>query len=290
MIVAAGLLVLGGLGLFVAGVFTDVTALYWACVAACVVAAVLLYLARRQLRAQGTTAPATSGTAPVSTAPATSGAAPVSTAPATSEAAPVTTAPATAGAAPAGVRSGRHADRGDAPTDPPAAAAARGDAAVPEPAGATDADGPALPADPGGTGEPDGVPAERPAAEAPTATTPAAGATAVSVPAGIAGTTTGRTGTTAGTTTGTTAGTTAEPPVEEVEVTDLLLVVDLRDEVLVVDEHPRYHVPGCRHLAGQETIPLPVDEAKTDGFTPCGSCRPDATLADRVRARRHSGG
>ncbi|SDE96851.1 hypothetical protein SAMN05660485_02314 [Blastococcus fimeti] len=69
-------------------------------------------------------------------------------------------------------------------------------------------------------------------------------------------------------------------------MTDLLLVVDLRDEVLVVDEHPRYHVAGCRHLAGRETIPLPVDEAKSDGFTPCGTCRPDATLADRVRAKR----
>ncbi len=77
-----------------------------------------------------------------------------------------------------------------------------------------------------------------------------------------------------------------EPPVEEVEVTDLLLVVDLKDDVLVVDEHPRYHVEGCRHLAGQETIPIPMDEARTDGFTPCGTCRPDATLADRVRGRK----
>jgi hypothetical protein len=77
-----------------------------------------------------------------------------------------------------------------------------------------------------------------------------------------------------------------EPPVEEVEVTDLLLVVDLRDEVLVVDEHPRYHVGGCRWLAGRETIPLPMDEARTDGFTPCGWCEPDRTLAERERGRR----
>ena len=42
MILAAGLLVLVGLGLFVAGVVTGATALYWACVAVCVVAAVLL--------------------------------------------------------------------------------------------------------------------------------------------------------------------------------------------------------------------------------------------------------
>ena len=82
---------------------------------------------------------------------------------------------------------------------------------------------------------------------------------------------------------------TGEPPVEDVEVTDLLLVMDLTDEVLVVDEHPRYHVPGCRHLAGHPAIPLPLDEARTDGFTPCGLCAPDRTLAQRVRARRAAG-
>ena len=81
-------------------------------------------------------------------------------------------------------------------------------------------------------------------------------------------------------------GTDGEPPVEEVEVTDLLLVLDLTDEVLVVDEHPRYHLAGCPHLAGAETIPLPMDEARTDGFTPCGTCAPDRHLAERERARR----
>jgi len=77
-----------------------------------------------------------------------------------------------------------------------------------------------------------------------------------------------------------------EPPLEEVEVTDLLLIVDLKEEVLVVDEHPRYHLPGCRTLAGREAIPLPLDEARTDGFTPCGICAPDRTLAERERARK----
>jgi hypothetical protein len=72
-------------------------------------------------------------------------------------------------------------------------------------------------------------------------------------------------------------------------VTDLLLVVDLRDEVLVVDEHPRYHVDGCPWLAGRTTIPLPVDEARTDGFTPCGQCAPDRHLAQLERARRAEG-
>jgi hypothetical protein len=78
----------------------------------------------------------------------------------------------------------------------------------------------------------------------------------------------------------------ADPPEEDVEVTDLLLVVDLADEVLVVDEHPRYHLAGCPWLGGRETIPLPLREARTDGFTPCARCAPDAHLADVQRARR----
>jgi enoyl-CoA hydratase/carnithine racemase len=48
VILAAGLLVLLGLGLFVGGVLTGATALYWGCVAACVVAAGLLLVARRR--------------------------------------------------------------------------------------------------------------------------------------------------------------------------------------------------------------------------------------------------
>ena len=71
-----------------------------------------------------------------------------------------------------------------------------------------------------------------------------------------------------------------------IEVTDLLLVVDLEDEVLVVDEHPRYHLAGCVHLEGRTTIPLPHDEARADGFTPCAVCEPDHTLAEQVRERR----
>jgi hypothetical protein len=77
-----------------------------------------------------------------------------------------------------------------------------------------------------------------------------------------------------------------DPPVEEVEVTDLLLVVDLTDEVLVLDEHPRYHLAGCVHLRGRTPIPLPLDEARRDGFTPCAVCAPDRHLAEQVRARK----
>jgi hypothetical protein len=87
------------------------------------------------------------------------------------------------------------------------------------------------------------------------------------------------------------AGVTAsgDPPAEEVEVTDLLLVVDMHDDVFVVDEHPRYHLADCAWLAGREAIPLPVDEARTDGFTPCGFCSPDRYLAQVARARKAAG-
>ena len=185
MILAAGLLVLLGLGLFVAGILTGVTALYWGCVVACVVAAVLLVLARRKLGATSPTTPADAGSPERPAQP---------PAPATTEAAPVATPPAGAAAVPV----------------------ATGPAAAPEEL--------------------------------------------------------------------------ADPPVEEVEVTDLLLVVDLEDEVLVIDEHPRYHLAGCVHVAGRTTIPLPLDEARTDGFTPCALCAPDRHLADRERARKAARG
>jgi hypothetical protein len=81
-----------------------------------------------------------------------------------------------------------------------------------------------------------------------------------------------------------------DPDVEDVEVTDLLLVVDLKDEVFVLDEHPRYHLAGCLHLRGRTPIPLPHDEARADGFTPCAVCEPDHTLADQVRARKATKG
>ena len=186
MITGGALLVLLGLGLFVAGILTGMTALYWACVAACVVAAVLLVLTRRQM--------GTAARAEVVADPAT----------------PVI--PASAGGGPA--RAG----------DEPGSAEA---AVVP------------------------------------------AGATAASVAAEPQQL--------------------ADPPVEDVEVTDLLLVVDLRDEVLVIDEHPRYHLAGCMYLRGRTTIPLPLDEARTDGFTPCAVCAPDRTLAQRARERRAGG-
>src|SRR3954447_12720494 len=49
----AALLVLLGLGCFVAGILTGTTWLYWACVASCAVAAVLLVATRRQIATEG---------------------------------------------------------------------------------------------------------------------------------------------------------------------------------------------------------------------------------------------
>lgn len=184
---AAGLLVLLGLGLFVGGVLTGTTAFYWGCVGACAVAAVLLFLARRRAPAPSEEAGAAKAETEV-----------------------------TSGKAPASTR---------AAADEPVEATARRRPEEPAPEHV---------AERGATPEPEQ----------------------------------------------------GEPGIEEVEVTDLLLVVDLTDDVLVVDEHPRYHLEGCRHLAGREAIPIPLDEARADGFTPCAACAPDRHLAERARNRR----
>ena len=197
MILAAGLLILAGLGLFVAGILTGGTVLYWGCVAACVVAGVLLIAAWRRM-------PAKRG----------------------------------AGSPPAATRTSERKTTTSAP-----------EATKPE------------------STEPESTEPE--ANEPATANPPAVEQTAPPPAAHSAA-----------------SADLPDPGVEEVEVTDLLVIVDLTDEVLVVDEHPRYHVADCAWLAGRETIPLPLDEARTDGFTPCAVCSPDRTLAERARARR----
>lgn len=78
-----------------------------------------------------------------------------------------------------------------------------------------------------------------------------------------------------------------EPGEEQTDAADLLVVADLRFEVRVVDEHPRYHLATCGYLHDKPTIPLPVAEARQLGFTPCVRCGPDATLAARHRATRY---
>jgi hypothetical protein len=48
--------------------------------------------------------------------------------------------------------------------------------------------------------------------------------------------------------------------------------------VLVVPGRPRYHLEGCRYLTGKSAEEIDVLDAREDGFTPCGVCKPDAAL------------
>lgn len=202
MILGAGLLLLLGLGLLVAGVLTGVTALYWGCVAVCLVAAALLVVVRRQMADERATADRVMAD---------------------------------------GTSTAREDERGE-----PRATSRRLPDRQRSHAWIPTASQP-----------PDRAP------EPQTAVLPVADAGRSPAPE--------------------TAG---DPPLEEVEVTDLLVVMDLRDEVLVVDEHPRYHLSGCAHLTGRETFPMPMDEARSDGFTPCGTCAPDRHLAQQARERK----
>jgi hypothetical protein len=216
VILAAALLVLAALGLFLGGLATGAVAFYWACVALSAFAAVLLLVAHQGM---SRAAPARG-------------------------ASPGTPAAGADGAPPSAPRHLVREERDD---------------------GLGRGDGVATP----DLGEPVGTVAGPLAADLPDERTggPAGQPAATPDPADDG----------------------EEPPVEEVEVTDLLLVVDLRDEVLVVDEHPRYHVAGCSWLTGRAAVPLPLDEARTDGFTPCGRCTPDRRIAELERARRAGG-
>ena len=54
--------------------------------------------------------------------------------------------------------------------------------------------------------------------------------------------------------------------------------------VLVVPGRPRYHVGGCRYLTGKDPDEVDVQTARTDGYTACGVCKPDAALAEAAEA------
>jgi hypothetical protein len=77
-----------------------------------------------------------------------------------------------------------------------------------------------------------------------------------------------------------------EPAEENTDASDTLVVSELDDEVVVIDERPRYHLSFCGWLGERPTMGLPVSEARELGFTPCGRCSPDATLAARYRSER----
>ncbi len=74
-----------------------------------------------------------------------------------------------------------------------------------------------------------------------------------------------------------------DPAEEDTDAADALAVSELDTTVVVLDEHPRYHLEECPWLGDGETIPLPVREARDLGFTPCSTCTPDAVLAARNR-------
>jgi hypothetical protein len=74
-----------------------------------------------------------------------------------------------------------------------------------------------------------------------------------------------------------------DPGEERTDEADLLVVSELDDEVVVVDEYPRYHLTKCVWLAGRDLIPIGVSEARQLGFTPCVRCGPDAVLATKHR-------
>jgi hypothetical protein len=78
----------------------------------------------------------------------------------------------------------------------------------------------------------------------------------------------------------------SQPAEEDTDAADLLVVYELTDEVLVVDENPRYHLARCRLPDHKRAERLPVREARELGFTPCGRCRPDTALARKHRTSR----
>jgi hypothetical protein len=49
-------------------------------------------------------------------------------------------------------------------------------------------------------------------------------------------------------------------------------------QVLVVAGRPRYHVGGCRYLTGKDADAVDVADAREEGFTACGVCKPDLAL------------
>ncbi len=57
-------------------------------------------------------------------------------------------------------------------------------------------------------------------------------------------------------------------------------------DVLVISGRPRYHVGGCEYVEGHDdSEPLDIAEARELGFTPCGVCKPNETLASSAAAQ-----
>ncbi len=69
-----------------------------------------------------------------------------------------------------------------------------------------------------------------------------------------------------------------DPPVETVPELELTRLSGTDAKVVVVDDHPRFHRATCPHAADPDAEEIAVAEAVELGFTPCGACRPVATL------------
>lgn len=78
----------------------------------------------------------------------------------------------------------------------------------------------------------------------------------------------------------------SSPPGEEHADEQVSAAVARRDdEVIVVDEFPRYHLPGCRWLDERPTMKIPAREAVELGFTPCEVCTPARKLSAAAAER-----
>lgn len=76
-----------------------------------------------------------------------------------------------------------------------------------------------------------------------------------------------------------------EPPEQETDAADALLVAGSAIDVFVIDERPRYHRGDCSWLGERVTLPLPVREARDLGFTPCAVCCPDRSIAEEEHTK-----
>jgi hypothetical protein len=78
----------------------------------------------------------------------------------------------------------------------------------------------------------------------------------------------------------------SEPPAEHDDERLEEQDADIGGLVFVVQGRPRYHVQGCSYLSGGNVELVDVVDAREEGFSPCGNCRPDASLAADAELRR----
>jgi hypothetical protein len=72
-----------------------------------------------------------------------------------------------------------------------------------------------------------------------------------------------------------------EPSEQILNAADAVALTRLRDQVVVVDGRPRYHLPECLHLLGRRVERLTVKEAVELEFTACAQCQPVSRLLAR---------